>query len=204
MNRSGGKNGVAQNLILAEITNRIDDLKARTEPSGRPDAYRYLDHQTRQDLQDSWPDFVQRCPNPTLRWNSSTTKQDQDGGRQLELVNPELFKLWNCEVVYWAPHIFFDVGMPNCPLCRSNSRVETKGWERTSARRVVTPTHTIWVAGYRYVCVECPSKCYSLFQALHKTATCMYIIDKEIIMCGKHAYDLGKNKQKGGKEGEEN
>jgi hypothetical protein len=111
MDQSAAKNGKADQLILHKIRYKIDALKLLTEPQGRIDAYSSLPQHVRQDLQETWGDIVQHGPNPTLRWNTVVTRQQQ-GSDSVELMNPEYFKLWNSELVFWAPHIFFNVGMP--------------------------------------------------------------------------------------------
>lgn len=153
--------GKADNILKAFIHQQLDDLDVHLRKIGPWDRVQQLDPTARQQklatLRLMWPTFIKHGPNPTLQWQECTTAVN-DGSRRVQLVNPEYFKLMNCEVIFWAPHIFFDVPKPNCPVCCTNKHVECKGWQRDYARRVATPTHTMWVVGFRYRCVECPGE----------------------------------------------
>ena len=92
-----------------------------------------------------WPTFTKRCPNPTCNVISSFDKLD-----------PLEFQHWDCEIVFWAPHIFFG-DKPPCPCCNSDKKLRCKDWDG-KLRRVFGSERTYYISSYRYKCVGCTGK----------------------------------------------
>jgi DNA-directed RNA polymerase subunit RPC12/RpoP len=92
-----------------------------------------------------WPSFIVTGPNPTIGIDSTKFTFDK--------LNPEDFYVWNSQVIFWIPHVFWNtVCHVKCPLC--GERATSKG-RSNSIRRVLAIDKTYYRTGWRYKCVNC-------------------------------------------------
>jgi hypothetical protein len=98
------------------------------------------------------PDFVYPCPNPTI--------VHSDTAVDISKLDPEAFDLIGSKIILFGPDIFWHgLVRITCPLCGENAAPH--GWCKT-LRRVKGLSHTFFLVGRRYKCVDCKGGCSQL------------------------------------------
>jgi hypothetical protein len=96
---------------------------------------------------DLWPDFVCSPSNPTFDPFLKSTNLQAEPFRQL-----------GTQVVFWAPHIFFNHSLANnkppCPKCKQSDYVKCQGWSK-QPRRLCGLGRKYYIEGYEYFCLNC-------------------------------------------------
>lgn len=114
------------------------------------------------------PDFVYPCPNPTI--------VHSDTAVDISKLDPEAFDLIGSKIILFGPDIFWHgLVRITCPLCGENAAPH--GWCKT-LRRVKGLSHTFFLVGRRYKCVDCKGGCSQLQlvawqQACLQLASCL-------------------------------
>lgn len=91
------------------------------------------------------PDFVYRCPNPTLVFS--------DAAVDISKLDPEAFALIGSMLILFGPDIYWPgLVRVSCPLC--GEAASPHGWCKT-LRRIKSLRTTYFLAGRRYKCKDC-------------------------------------------------